>query len=77
MRPAITTRSQNVVILRFGSLPLPGLGFSTLWGCMGQAYHDAQAARFLNERGEEILRYTCWSYLRESTAAQSDQDQAA
>ncbi len=35
------------------------------------------AVRFLNERGEEILRYTCWSYLRESTAAQSDQDQAA
>jgi hypothetical protein len=41
----MTRRSQNVLRLRFGSLPLPGRGFSTLWGCMGHAYHDAQALR--------------------------------
>ena len=41
----MTRRSQNVLRLRFGSLPLPGRGFSTLWGCMGHAYHNAQALR--------------------------------
>ena len=34
--PTITTSSQNVRRLGFGSLSLPGfgLGFSTLWGCI-------------------------------------------
>jgi exonuclease III len=35
------------------------------------------AVRFLDERGEELLRYTCWNYLREVTTRESDHHQAA
>jgi exonuclease III len=35
------------------------------------------AVRFLDEQGEEILRYTCWSYLRESIETQGDRGQVA
>ena len=35
------------------------------------------AVRFLDECGEELLRYTCWNYLREVTTRESDHHQSA
>jgi L-rhamnose mutarotase len=35
------------------------------------------AVRFLDECGEELLRYTCWNYLREVTTRERDHYQAA
>jgi hypothetical protein len=35
------------------------------------------AVRFLDERGEEILRYTSWNYLRDVTTRESDHHEAA
>lgn len=33
------------------------------------------AVRFLDEQGQEVLRYTCWSYLREITSGEGDWEQ--
>jgi exonuclease III len=35
------------------------------------------AVRFLDERGEEVLRYTSWNYLRETTAREGNDHEAA
>ena len=35
------------------------------------------AVRFLDERGEELLRYTCWNYLKEVTTRDGASLQAA
>jgi hypothetical protein len=34
------------------------------------------AVRFLDEQGQEILRYSCWNYLREVTSREEAWEQA-